>query len=423
MSILLEQDSDTTLQDHLDEASLRTTILFITVAVLTVFWLRSIDAVLETVLAWLQPCQGACLNVYDPARWSATRWFSALFLALLSSTPLIAHHLLAFSRPGLLEDEYIALRRWVIGTGLLLFAVNIFLVRQILPAVFKVTHQQHMGANLTPQYGAVELLTMSGFVMWMASLLLTTYALVVVLGTMGIINQRTSSWWRWRIHGFSSLVLVLSIPPSLGSMTLPFLVLMTLSHEWIGRGFYRQKPSSSGQIIDRFDGEGKRRRLTLLNCSCEGANVHAGVGMTEGFSTHTTVSICRNRHDEHAVYSHLLRERATDAVITGCNTKACPQRFTSNLERMGVNLHGLNLMDLQNHRIGGDSFSTDLELGLLTLGDPFDEANIHERLNLIITKHGLLPRHVVMSTDATPWSNYYPEDFFLVNRSTILNQS
>ena len=36
-----------------------------------------------------------CLNVYDPAQWSAIRWLSALYLAFLSSLPVTLHHITA----------------------------------------------------------------------------------------------------------------------------------------------------------------------------------------------------------------------------------------------------------------------------------------------------------------------------------------
>ena len=102
MSILLESDSNTPVQTHLDELTLRTTILFLSVSVLSIGWLIIIDDVLLFLLNHLQPCTTECLNVYDPAQWSVVRWLSAIIFGLLSALPLMVFHVLQFSKPGLL---------------------------------------------------------------------------------------------------------------------------------------------------------------------------------------------------------------------------------------------------------------------------------------------------------------------------------
>ena len=74
MSVLLEHDRQRTVQSHLDELTWRTTLVFATIATLTLVWSVYVDDVLDIVLTALKPCVGDCLNVYDPAQWSAVRW-------------------------------------------------------------------------------------------------------------------------------------------------------------------------------------------------------------------------------------------------------------------------------------------------------------------------------------------------------------
>ena len=78
MSVLLEQDKNRALQSHLDELTWRTTLLFSAVVILTLAWSYFVDDVLDGLLTMLKPCAGDCLNVYDPAQWSAVRWLTAL---------------------------------------------------------------------------------------------------------------------------------------------------------------------------------------------------------------------------------------------------------------------------------------------------------------------------------------------------------
>ena len=46
MSILLESDANTPVQSHFDELTFRTTVVFLSVAVLSLAWLFVIDSVL-----------------------------------------------------------------------------------------------------------------------------------------------------------------------------------------------------------------------------------------------------------------------------------------------------------------------------------------------------------------------------------------
>ena len=96
MAVLLESDRNTPAQGHLDELAARTTVLFVVTGILTVAWSFFVDDVLVSLMNALQPCTGDCLNVYDPAQWSAVRWTTALLLALISSAPVAVYHLLSF---------------------------------------------------------------------------------------------------------------------------------------------------------------------------------------------------------------------------------------------------------------------------------------------------------------------------------------
>ena len=96
MSILLESDSNTSVQSHFDELTFRTTILFLSVSLLSLGWLMIIDDVLLFLLDHLQPCKSECLNVFDPAQWSVVRWLSAIILGIMSALPLMVFHILQF---------------------------------------------------------------------------------------------------------------------------------------------------------------------------------------------------------------------------------------------------------------------------------------------------------------------------------------
>ena len=158
MAVLLDQDQLQPVQVHLNELTWRVTILFASIALLTAVWVTVVDDVLDSILQSLKPCGGDCLNVYDPAQWSAVRWLTSLLLAVLSALPLIAFHVLQFSKPGLLPSEYTSLRRWMITTASALIVVVFLLVRHGLPALYDAGFSQHNKAGLAAQYSAIDML-------------------------------------------------------------------------------------------------------------------------------------------------------------------------------------------------------------------------------------------------------------------------
>lgn len=83
MTLQLERDSRTHVQDHLDELTGRVTLIFAVIVGLTFVFSTQIDEWLEVVLTQIDPCTEGCLNLYDPAKWSAVRWLSATISAIL----------------------------------------------------------------------------------------------------------------------------------------------------------------------------------------------------------------------------------------------------------------------------------------------------------------------------------------------------
>ena len=133
----MEQDRRRPVQDHFDELTWRTTVLFASVALMTVVWSFAVDEVLAHLLGLLKPCAGDCLNVYDPAQWSAVRWLSSLLLATFSCLPLAVFHVLGFSKPGLLPSEYTALRRWIVVLGSTMLVLSTLLMTRWLPVLYE----------------------------------------------------------------------------------------------------------------------------------------------------------------------------------------------------------------------------------------------------------------------------------------------
>ena len=76
---------------------------------------------------------------------------------------------------------------------------------------------------------------------------------------------------------------------------------------------------------------------------------------------------CTSSADRTTSIEHLVQARITDAVITGCDAGPCPNVYKENMLRLGVRLHGLNTMALQNHRVATPNPSLDVLLAFQML--------------------------------------------------------
>ena len=408
MSVLLEHDKQRSVQSHLDELTWRTTLVFASIALLTVVWSFTVDAFLEKVLNTLKPCVGDCLNVYDPAQWSAVRWLTCLLLGIFSAIPLILFQVLQFSKPGLLPSEYRAFNRWLILTTLVLIAGTFFLIQEGLPHLYRIGFEQHQLAGLAPQYSAVDMLLVAAYCIWAFLVVIATWNAIAMMGAFGVLNAETADYWRLRLYGIGSLLLMLSIPEHAASMLLPLLATYWTSSELIGHRWFTKTLAVHGAASVRLDSEGRRRRVAMADCSCEGANTHYGHAQVEGCSTVDVVSLCTNSDSRSKLLEHVIQSRITDVVITGCDGSPCSSAFHANMNRLEVAVHGLNLMSLQNIRVLSPHPELDVQSAFVTIPSLFPpEVSETLLLNLIEGKNWLSEDDHIVRTDDTPtWGLY-----------------
>ena len=414
MAVLLEQDLQQPVQVHLNELTWRTTVVFATVSLLTLAWSVMVDDVLDIVLENLKPCPGECLNVYDPAQWSAVRWLTSLLLATLSALPLIAFHVLQFSKPGLLPGEYHALRTWMLFLALGLVAIVYLLVNHWLPALYHAGFTQHDNAGLAAQYSAIDMLLVAAFCVWASMVVAATWTALVVMGRLGVVNRTTADVWRLRLYGVGSLLLALSTPDHAQPLLLPLLATYWTSSEIMGQRWLRAEPLAQGYAVERLDMEGRRQRIALVDCSCEGANAHHGYAEVDGYSTVAVEGICTTSSSRTAVLEHLIQANITDAVITGCDGNPCPKQFKENIDHLGVRLHGLNLMAFQNHRVANPTPNLDVRIGLNTLPSLFTESARQQNLTRLVEENQYIKAVEIESQVIRQWATDFVDSDHLL---------
>ena len=372
MALHVDGDGSTSAQVHLDELTLRTTRVFLVVGLASLVWYRSVDAVLDELMARLSPCVEDCLNIYEPAQWSVVRWMTALLLGALSGLPFALYQAYQFAKPGLLLSERRALRAWMGFTLTVVLTGSWLLVAVAVPEVYARGYIHHRSIGLDAQYSAIHLLSMAGFVVLMWLTMTSVWCSTVSLGWMGWITRATAPIWRWRLYGAATLVMVAASPPTARSAILPMVLTTVVINEQLGHRWWRSLPFQHGTLIETFDELGARRRRLYVDCSCAGANAFSGTMMKRDEASVRAIALCLQRTEQERLVQHVVGANITDVVITGCDGKPCPPLLKSNLNGLQCTLSGLKLMELATHR-GDPAFihPLDLEQAILAHRVPF----------------------------------------------------
>jgi Sec-independent protein secretion pathway component TatC len=407
MSILLESDRESSPQSHLDELSLRVTVVFVTTALLTLVWSRFIDDGLEHVLGVLRPCPANCMNVYDPTQWSAVRWLASLMLGLFSALPLMIFHVHRFARPGLLASEFSVLRRWTVATSVIAIIVAYIVMYRLLPVLYAVGHDQHTSAGFVGQYDAVHVVMLALYLVWMACIFLASWLLLHLSGRFGLLTAATADWYRWRLYGVGGLLVVATVPAEAQALSLPLLAMFIITNEAIGNRWFEHMPHTLGTPLPRFDQEGRRRLYGLIDCACLGGNEIRVHPLPEGYAVFQSEGLCRSAVDQERILEQTLRIGLTDLIVPGCTTKACPATFQNNVGRTGATLHGLDLMRLQHHHVS--SASTGLQLQLALSGYHRNDIGDDDGIVSLLSEEGWLPSDVLFMPEHQGWGPYGPQ--------------
>ncbi len=334
------------MQHHFDYLTQRATLGFVLVAILTIAIMNKIDSILEMLLNHLNPCDTAsCLTLYEPASWSVVRWLSAVMLSILFILPFALFSMYSFAKPGLTQSEQIVMKRWMMISLTLAYALLFALFYFFIPSLYDFGDGIHNDAGLTSQYDAITLFTFALSVFWA---LLMTYMLAfgtIMAGSLGLITENNQDWWRVRILGIGGVILLLSLPGRWNGTNIVLLTIMVLFLEFtISKSVRRAMEIMSPKAI--FDHEGRRRLVTYVDCSCQGVAYPIDTS-PENTGLLRYESLCSNIDEREHLIDTVARYRLTDVIIGGCDSTPLPEPFQNSIQSSRCKMRGLNLLELQ----------------------------------------------------------------------------
>ena len=381
MTLQLERDSRTHVQDHLDELTGRATLIFAVIVGLTFVFSTQIDEWLDVVLTQIDPCTEGCLNLYDPAKWSAVRWLSATLSAILVCAPLLIQQAWAFSNKGLLPNERSWMLRWMIGGTCTAFTFTIVTMMFLVPMTFQYGHAIQTDMGLTAQYDPVLMLSIVLAVIWTQTVVSLAILGMALAGFIGVLNEETADWWRLRCYAIVLMLLYASLPEFSGLAFLlilaSILVIETTCSRW-----FKQPALQSMKSVTLMDDEGGVRRPLIVECLCNGAATPLPSPLNINVPVLRYSGLCSSSHERELLYGDALSAKTTDAYITGCSSNPLSQEFKQNCQSIGMRLSGMDLLERQSYRTQPQiRAEVEFEIMVAQFSKPWPES---KRLNRVI---------------------------------------
>lgn len=403
MTLQLERDSRTEVQAHLDELTGRVTLIFAVIVGLTFAFSTQIDGWLDALLKQIDPCTDSCLNLYDPARWSAVRWLSATLAAIAAASPLICQQIWAFSNKGLLPSERKWMIRWMFGGTCLTLIISATTLLYGLPYVFNFGHGIQTEMGLTARYDAVLMLSITLSVIWTQTIVSLSILGMAIAGVLGVLNKETADWWRLRCYALVVMLLYASLP-ELGGLAFMLILASIFTIEVLCSSWFNQHALQTIKTVELMDGEGGVRRPVIVECQCSGAAVPLPQPLNIGVPILKYNGLCTSEHERELAYGAFMASKTTDAYITGCSSMPLSHRFKTNCASIGVRLDGLNLLERQSYRTRPQQRpDVEFELMLAQVSDPWPEASRLDRVLAVMKENLEVPYVYMTATPAQAW--------------------
>jgi len=268
--------------------------------------------------------------------------------ALLTSLPLAAHQLLSFADAGLLPSE----RKWLrsVTIGGVITGLCAALVWWIWAYPWAIESAGISGGidGIGAQYDASMLFEVAiGISWWIFLVIVSTIALTVAC-LMSLVTTEPLDPLRVRVHGTIVFVWWLAGPTVLDGVWLNLALLLIILPEAVLLSMPKPILSSKARApTDVYDREGRLRRRMFAMCHCEGAcpqidadSVPSRLGWSE------IQALCLDSDERDALLDTVIRNRATDLIISGCNGMPLPYEFRESLRSSSCTLRGMEWLDL-----------------------------------------------------------------------------
>ena len=336
MSIHLSNDSNTSLQNHIDEFASRVGLLIFFWVLVSIPWFLNIDTILPYFIERFKPCDGDCLNLYEPAKWSETRFMISGLLGLMTIFPLVLQQIWVFFKPGLMKSERKMLRSILILLPIIMALTTYITLFHMLPYIFTYGNEIHIEMGFTANYDVISIVSIAMSIIWVEFLTLVGITILSCAGITGNLNSSNKNWWRIRVYGFISLIVLLSF---YGDARLgPYLLFTCLTIiEVAVQPWYLKKPKTELNAKVVYDKYGEVRKIGIISCDCA-----AGDSNEKDQEVLYQNNLCSNVAVQEETYKIIRENTLTDVILINCNEVSESSQLYQNFKTITNRIHICN---------------------------------------------------------------------------------
>jgi len=286
-------------------------------------WLINIDSVLEYLIIKLDPCEVECLNLYQPEKWSELRWLSSAILGFATIMPLMSQQFWSFAKPGLTNSERRLFKTTIIMAPLIFLLASYLTLFIALPKLFYIGHSIQSDYGFVAKYDVINLISFSTAIIWMQIIVIFATSVMVSSGLTGNLDSSNANWWRLRVYGIVTMLLLLSFYERTTNGLLMALISILLI-EIMSRPWTIKMPRYQIEMERKFDSHGEIITSLHIICGCKEQN-------TSPLNKPNIVmkDICTQENKQDDLLRMLMFNQPNNIIMHRCNNQQFVQKFES----------------------------------------------------------------------------------------------
>tara|TARA_B100001564_G_scaffold124491_1_gene103912 strand:- start:1286 stop:2197 length:912 start_codon:yes stop_codon:yes gene_type:complete len=286
-------------------------------------WLINIDSVLEYLIIKLDPCEVECLNLYQPEKWSELRWLSSAILGFATIMPLMSQQFWSFAKPGLTNSERRLFKATIIMAPLIFLLASYLTLFIALPKLFYIGHSIQSDYGFIAKYDVINLISFSTAIIWMQIIVIFATSVMVSSGLTGNLDSSNANWWRLRVYGIVTMLLLLSFYERTTNGLLMALISILLI-EIMSRPWTIKMPRYQIEMERKFDSHGEIITSLHIICGCKEQN-------TSPLNKPNIVmkDICTQENKQDDLLRMLMFNQPNNIIMHRCNNQQFVQKFES----------------------------------------------------------------------------------------------
>ncbi len=286
-------------------------------------WLINIDSVLEYLIIKLDPCEVECLNLYQPEKWSELRWLSSAILGFATIMPLMSQQFWSFAKPGLTNSERRLFKTTIIMAPLIFLLASYLTLFIALPKLFYIGHSIQSDYGFIAKYDVINLISFSTAIIWMQIIVIFATSVMVSSGLTGNLDSSNANWWRLRVYGIVTMLLLLSFYERTTNGLLMALISILLI-EIMSRPWTIKVPRYQIEMERKFDSHGEIITSLHIICGCKEQN-------TSPLNKPNIVmkDICTQENKQDDLLRMLMFNQPNNIIMHRCNNQQFVQKFES----------------------------------------------------------------------------------------------